>query len=287
MVAGRYGRDMAARPVPEDRSAPETQGADALAPLRERFATSTRLWGGPAARHVVEPGYWHTLSGLASIDYNVAGVHDPDEAACARAAAAIEQERVPGLVMAAGPALGGVAALIEAGWSPIFAVPFMAAALDEHAAADAADPAVRRLGAGHARSLRALVAETFSTSEESARVAVPDEALRPADEARHHASPARYDAFGLVLEGELVSAVLASSVGETICLWAMATAPRAQRQGHGQRVLASVLAEARRVGATRALLLASAAGRRLYAAAGFEVLEHWQVWSKPRWVVRS
>lgn len=258
-----------------------------MAPLRERFATSSRLWGGPAARHVVEPGYWHTLSGLASIDYNVAGVHAPDDDVSERAAAAIEQARVPGLVMVAGPALGGVTPLIERGWSPISAVPFMAAMLGDHAAPETADPAVRRLGPQHAQALRSLVAETFAISEESASVAVPDEALQPPAEAHHHAGAARYDAFGLVSAGELISGVLASRVDETTCLWAMATVRWAQRQGYGRRLLHYVLAEARRAGATRALLLASAAGRRLYDAVGFEVLEHWQVWSKRRWAVFS
>ncbi len=273
--------------MPQSRSAPETGRADALALVRERFAASTRLWGGAAARHVVEPGYWHTLSGLASIDYNVAGVYCPGEASSERAAAVIERERIPGLVMVAGPALGGVAPLLERGWSPISAVPFMAAALDDRAAAVQADPAVRRLVVDDGRALRALVAKTFATSEESALVAVPDEALYPPEDAHHDASPARYDAFGLVIKGELVSGVLTSSVERTTCLWAMVTAPWAQRRGHGQRLLESVLAHARLGGATQVLLLASEAGWRLYAAAGFEVLEHWQVWSKRRWVVLS
>ncbi len=90
-----------------------------------------------------------------------------------------------------------------------------------------------------------------------------------------------------MIKGELVSGVLTSRVERTTCLWAMVTAPWAQRRGHGQRLLESVLAHARLGGATQVLLLASEAGWRLYAAAGFEVLEHWQVWSKRRWVVLS
>jgi GNAT superfamily N-acetyltransferase len=61
----------------------------------------------------------------------------------------------------------------------------------------------------------------------------------------------------------------------------MATLPARQREGHGARLLRAVLGHYALEGATKACLISTPAGERLYRSLGFEALEQLQVW-QPR-----
>jgi GNAT superfamily N-acetyltransferase len=73
-------------------------------------------------------------------------------------------------------------------------------------------------------------------------------------------------------------------VDSVLAVWSMATRPDLQRQGYGRRLLSTALAQAASEGVTESLLLATPAGEALFRALGYRVMEHWQQWSRPRWV---
>ncbi len=270
---------------PSGRS-PAWLAPDYVAALRDHLGESSRLWGGPHPTCHVEPGYWQMLSNLRAIDYNVVGVHGEEGSLIGRALEEIESARVPALVMVAGPALARVGELIDAGWTCFTASPLMALELPAPGSGrgEPEDAAVRRIATRELAELRGVVTETFELAERLGPICVPDEVALPPGRARHPGSRVRYDAFGLFLEDGLVSAVLTASVGTSACLWAMATPPGRQRQGYGRRLLLAVTARLAEAGSERAVLLSSAAGRRLYGSLGFVVHDHWQVWTKKRWL---
>ena len=57
-----------------------------------------------------------------------------------------------------------------------------------------------------------------------------------------------------------------------------------RRRGYARRLMSTVLAAYRKEGATAALLYASPLGVSMYQALGYRIVEHWQVWSRARWV---
>jgi GNAT superfamily N-acetyltransferase len=91
-------------------------------------------------------------------------------------------------------------------------------------------------------------------------------------------------AWGLYVDGELRSLVVTSDIEDATVIWSMSTPPRYQHHGYGRRLLTAVMARKRGSGAEDFLLFASAAGAPLYGSLGFDLLEHWQEWSRPRWV---
>ena len=70
-----------------------------------------------------------------------------------------------------------------------------------------------------------------------------------------------------------------------VVVWSMATRTESQKRGYGRRLLDSVLVRQSEAGGAGSLLQSSAAGENLYRSVGYEVVEYWQVWSRPRWVL--
>lgn len=247
----------------------------ALARLRSLVGASTALWAGQAGVRV-EPGRWAAISGARSVDYNVVLCHGASGGtALPVSLREIAASGAPALVMVAGEALGEVQQLIEAGWVCIGAVPFMTHGLDRRASGPA-DPRVRRLDSDQLQAPRALIDGVFGIGPELALTALPPDAA---------AMPGQ-SVWGVLGEGgELVSCLAAVRVEEAVVIWSMATAPEARRHGHGARLLNAVLADAARSGARCSLLHASTDGEPFYRSAGFQELERWQLWSRPRWVL--
>lgn len=79
-------------------------------------------------------------------------------------------------------------------------------------------------------------------------------------------------------EGEVVSGLRVSRIGETAVIWCMATAAGRQRNGFGRRVLSAAIAAERAAGATEFLLLATPAGQPLYRSVGFGVISVASAW---------
>jgi ribosomal protein S18 acetylase RimI-like enzyme len=73
--------------------------------------------------------------------------------------------------------------------------------------------------------------------------------------------------------------------GDVVGVWSVGTSRSDRRHGYAQRLTCSVLSHLRAAGATHAVLLASIPGGPLYRNVGFEVVDDWQMWSRPRWVL--
>jgi GNAT superfamily N-acetyltransferase len=134
-------------------------------------------------------------------------------------------------------------------------------------------------GAGVAE-LRMAMEQAFGISADLAELAMPGTVA--SDDPGHDDD---FEAWGLYENGSLVSGTALVRAGESVCVWSMATPPELQGRGFGRRLLAGALESAAAKGASQCLLIASPAGERLYRALGFDLVEHWQLWTRPRWVL--
>ena len=122
---------------------------------------------------------------------------------------------------------------------------------------------------------RALLADTYSMSDAAAAAAVPLLAVEDLD----------LGVWGLFDGDRMVSSFTEATEDGLVVVWSMATRPHDQGNGYGRRLLATALRSRFEAGAEGSLLQSSAAGERLYRGLGYEVVEYWQLWSRPRWVL--
>jgi GNAT superfamily N-acetyltransferase len=231
------------------------------------YGRANRLWA--SLRVLVEPTWWLALSGAARSDLNLALCHGADAASVLPVVLGeIEAAGVPAEVELAGPGLAGAQVLADAGWVCIGVLPF----LRVRAQRGEPDPAVRRLGAGELDGARHLVAGAFGLSPELAGVTLPDTVVTDPDA----------ELLGIVEDGAPVACVAVVRIGEAFVFFSMACAPSLQRRGYGRRLLTTMLGA--REGSD-VLCVASPAALPLYNQLGFEVVEHLQAWSRPRWVL--
>jgi ribosomal protein S18 acetylase RimI-like enzyme len=247
-----------------------------IADWRDILSASCHFWVGPGGRYFAEPGLALTFSGELALDLNVAICHAPGTAAVGRALAGVVDTGSPGLVMLAGPALGAARVLSDAGWIPVSAMPFMVRSISP----SDPDGRVRRLGMAGLDELRVLFEKAFGMPPRVAQLALPNVAASDAPDADPDVA-----VWGLYEGDEMVSGVATVKVGDSICVWSMSTNPARQQRGYGRRLLVGVLAHAANEGARRCLLLATPSGDALYRSMGFTVMEHWQIWSRRRWVL--
>ncbi|MDI9898537.1 hypothetical protein QM716_01570 [Rhodococcus sp. IEGM 1409] len=90
-----------------------------------------------------------------------------------------------------------------------------------------------------------------------------------------------------LFEDDVLQTAAIVSVGESIStVWAGGTRPGGRRRGHGLRILQEASATAyAEVGEGSLCFLASEAGDSMYDSAGAEIVEYWQMWSRPRWLL--
>jgi GNAT superfamily N-acetyltransferase len=237
---------------------------------RTQLGVSTKLWAAQG-HHVVEDDWWIALSKTKSVDYNAILCHGDNGAeAFARSLNEVRDANVPAVIMVAGAALGMTNALNREGWVCVGAKPLMVMT-DIDAVAD---PDARRLQPEELADAQAIISDAFDVAPKFAEIALPSVA----------ASDPTREAWGVFDDGALVSCVGAVTVDNTIVIWSMATPRALQGRGYGRRLLSSVLAASRANGADTSILYASAPGEPLYRSVGYTVVEHWQVWSRPRWV---
>lgn len=187
----------------------------------------------------------------------------------------IKAAGAPALIMVAGQALGEVQQLIEAGWVCIGQTAFVGCELEPWLDVEI-DPWVRRLEPADLEAARALTDDVFGIGPDLARVAIPDDATsRPGQ-----------TVWGVFTDrGELVSPLLCVQVEDVVGLWGIATPTRFRRQGYARRLMNSVLAAAAQSGARFAVGHTTPDGEAFDTSVGFEILERWQQWSRPRWVL--
>jgi ribosomal protein S18 acetylase RimI-like enzyme len=240
---------------------------------RARFGMSAELWAGTGAVEI-RPDGWLALSRVDAVDYNVAAAYGSGER-LEELLGAVSAADVPAVVMVAGAALGEVQHLIDAGWVCIGSRAFMRLALggDDQVTGAAT---VRRLGSDELEAVRALVGEVYDLPRELTGVAIPEGAVNDPDRTL----------WGVHDDNGMLMACLAAvRIEDTLAIWSMATAPAERRRGFGRDLVQAVLSDAGAQGATECLLHSSGDGEPLYYELGFEQLERWQMWSRPRWVL--
>ncbi|MGD0196628.1 MAG: hypothetical protein ABSC56_01795 [Solirubrobacteraceae bacterium] len=242
--------------------------------LRSLVGQGAALWAGPDGV-TVSPRRWIALSGAPSADYNVAVCHGMDASPEIEASLReIGEVGAPAVIMLAGAALADAQLLADAGWVCVGAVPLMALelqSLPNRAHADA-----RRLAPQDLPDARALVAEVFGLTPELASVALPESVVTAPDQWLWGIRGG---------SGELLSCITLVLVGDAVVGWSLC-ASRVRGRGYGRLIFASALAEAAAAGQRLALHYSSYVGAPVYRVMGFSEIERWQMWSRPRWVLR-
>jgi GNAT superfamily N-acetyltransferase len=240
---------------------------------RTGYGLGTAIWAG-STRHQVEDDWWIALSQTAFVDYNLALIHGERGAEVAPAVLdEVLRAEVPSLIMLAGAGLAAADPLREAGWVCIGARPFMG---KDHGPAED-DPHVRRLERHELAEARRLTSTAFGVPDEVGAIVFAEDALERED----------CRLWGLFEDGTMLCCLADRYVDGRFCVcWALATAPQNQRAGYGRRLLRASAAHWLAEGIPVALLMATDAGKHLYEQEGYVTLEHWQIWSRPRWVLR-
>jgi ribosomal protein S18 acetylase RimI-like enzyme len=177
--------------------------------------------------------------------------------------------------MVADEALGDVQPLVDADWVCIGQTAFMGLELDPSAEVPD-DPNIRRLEPSELDAARALTEVTFGLDPKDALVAMPpDAASRPGQVV-----------WGVFSDdGELACTTMGAWVEDTITYWGIATAPAFRRQGYASRLTGFMFPHDAQLGMRYVVAHTTPYGEALTKALGFEVLERWQMWSRPRWVL--
>ncbi|OBH04723.1 MULTISPECIES: GNAT family N-acetyltransferase [unclassified Mycobacterium] len=241
--------------------------------LRRDLGAGARLWSAPG-HHAVEPEWWTAFSCAPRVDYNVACCLSSDNDVlvehCIQPLLDLEK---PGIIMLAGPGLATGQKLADSGWVVVGAVPLMALDSSDLPAADGAG--VRALTEEDLPEARALLADTYNMSDEAAAAAVPLAAVETPD----------LGVWGLFDDNRMVASFTAATVDGLVVVWSMVTGRHDQKKGYGRRLLATALRSRFEAGAEGSLLQSSARAEHLYLGLGYEVVEYWQLWSRPRWAM--
>jgi GNAT superfamily N-acetyltransferase len=231
-----------------------------LPALRSRLGESTALW----AREVeVEDGRWRAFSGAFSPRYNLALCHGAG--VLGQTLEEIAAAGRPAIVMVTGAAREELPGIELGDWVPLAEMPFM-----ERPSAPADSAGARRLAGEEIADARALIADVFGLHDRLALVALPADIEQRAGQAVW----GTFDA-----DRRLASCVISVGVGDHVAIWSLATAEDRRRQGHATRVMLAALTQAARP----SLLYAPESAEAFYRSLGYEVLEHWQLWTRRRW----
>jgi len=238
--------------------------------LRDELGATAALWAG--ALHAVEPDRWVALSQATAVEYNLIVCHGAQDTHCV--AASVEEIGmlgVPTLLALAGRALGSAQVAVDAGLVCVGDRAFMARA----GAGSALDPDVRQARLDELPAVREVMVEAFETTPELVAVALPDPDRWPTGTR----------VWLLESEGGIKAVTGAVQAGSALAIWSMATRPSEQHRGYGRRLLDTVLCAGVDDGADHSVLITSPVGESLYRSLGYSVVERWQQWSRPRWVL--
>jgi GNAT superfamily N-acetyltransferase len=179
----------------------------------------------------------------------------------------------PGIIMLAGAGLANAQRLAEIGWVTVGALPLMV--LTPPSGSFTGRSGARALSTDELPAARELLTDTYGLDDCSAIAAVPDGVVTSED----------MEAWGLY-DGDRLVSVFTSVVEDGLAIvWSMATRPDCQGHGYGRTLLESALGQLIERGATGSLLQSSVVGQKLYDGVGYSTVEHWQLWSRPRWVM--
>jgi GNAT superfamily N-acetyltransferase len=123
---------------------------------------------------------------------------------------------------------------------------------------------------------RQLLATTYGLDAGTAAAALSD----------HSAKEPGPRIWGLFAGDQLVAcATFIRDEGGIVVVWSMATLPKFQGLGYGRRLFITAQNWHLEHGSTATLLQGTEAGQKLYRDIGFKSIEHWQLWSRPRWML--
>lgn len=219
-------------------------------------------------------GWWVGITGAPDPEYNLALVCDGDVAAHAQHVyETLTDAGHPSIVLLAGRGLGAAQILADHGW-------VCAGALDLTllvAHGEPEDPGLRRLGPDDMEHARDVAASAFGISPGTAAVAYAD------------AMPGTpgVTVLGLVDDdAELQCCTLVVDGGDIETVWSLGTRHGRQRRGYARRLIDAGAARTHSLrGAVPMCGLTSPRVTPLYVAAGARVVESWQMWSRPRWLL--
>jgi GNAT superfamily N-acetyltransferase len=241
--------------------------------LRRTLGASARLWAN--RHHDVHSDWWLAFSGESNLDYNLA--------CCASSTSSVLTECClepvlrlgkPAIIILAGPGLATAQSLLQAGWVSVGALPFMA--LSHMPVLERAHPSgIRPLERHELSVARQILQISHELDPGSSVVAIPDGVVERTD----------LGAWGVHENGRMVGCVTTVVESGLVVIWSMAVLPQHQGRGHGRRLLSRVLSEHFERGVRGSVLHSSAAGERLYSSIGYEQIEYWQLWSRPRWAL--
>ena len=239
---------------------------------RSQLGASAALWSAHGDHHV-EPGWWKAMGGVRNVDFNSLLCHGADPAFVTRSLESVAESKNPAVITLAGPGLANAQILVDAGWVCIGTSPFMVLrGLGGHGFE--ADPEVTEAGPDDLPGVWDAVRDAFGLTPVLARVAIPEDVFE---------TPGQR-VWTLAVDGIVRSCVATVLVDSALAVWSMATLQIWQGHGYGRRLLTTALAGAAAGGVDESILQASPSGEPLYRALGYDVTEHWQLWSRPRWV---
>ncbi len=243
--------------------------------LRRTLGAAGRLWAAPEHHHVADD-WWIACSGQLNVNYNVAFCQSSDPAVlidhCLQPVLDLGR---PAIIMLAGAGLASAQQLAEVGWVVVGALPLML--LTQRSGPGGAGSGVRGLSGQELSLARELLADTYGLDDASALAAVPDSVVERDG----------MGAWGL-FDGPVLASCFTGIVEDGLfVVWSMATRHQCQGLGYGSRLLRTVLDRQFDEGVSGSLLQSSVAGQKLYRDLGYEVVEHWQLWSRPRWVMAN
>ncbi len=242
---------------------------------RRTLGAASRLWAAPE-HHEVQAEWWIACSGELNVNYNLAMCQSADSAVLVeRCLQPVLDIGRPAIIMLAGPGLSTAQKLTEAGWVVVGALPLMSLTVQPTSNDDGSG--VRALSLDELAVARAILSDTYGLDDASARAAVPERAVEGGD----------YGIWGLFDDGQLVSCFTSVVEDGLFVVWSMATRRQHQGLGYGHRLLQTVLSQQPEGDFAGSLLHSSAVGQKLYRALGYAVIEHWQLWSRPRWIMAN
>ncbi len=243
--------------------------------LRRTLGAAGRLWAAPEHHHVADE-WWMSCSGQLNVNYNVAFCQSSDpDILLEHCLQPLLRLRRPAIIMLAGAGLATSQHLAEVGWVGVGALPLMVLTDRSGPAVDGSG--VRQLTGTDLPSARELLCDTYGLDDASAVAAVPDQVIERDD----------MGAWG-VFDGDTLASCFTGVVEDDLfVVWSMATLRQRQGLGHGRRLLRTVLDQQFEAGVAGSLLQSSVVGQKLYLGLGYEEVDYWQLWSRPRWVMAN
>ena len=243
--------------------------------LRRALGAAARLWAAPEHLDAGED-WWIACSGQLNVNYNVAFCQSSDPTVLiGRCLKPVLDLGRPAIIMLAGAGLATAQRLAESGWVAVGALPLMS--LTAPIGPEGDRSGVRALGQDDLPSARALLADAYGLDDGSATAAIPGRAVDAED-------------MGIwgVFDGEELASCFTGVVEDGLfVVWSMATSRQCEGLGYGRRLLRTVLGQQFEQGLAGSLLQSSIVGKKLYLGLGYSVVEHWQLWSRPRWIMAN